>query len=94
MFRMLPKTSSAKYAKLPQIPPVLQPTVDYSNGINFASGGAGVLAETNQGLVIDLPTQLRHFEEVRKSLAEKLGEKKAKELILEAIYFISVGNND
>ena len=42
---------TAKYAKLPQIPPVLQPTVDYSNGINFASGGAGVLAETNQGLV-------------------------------------------
>jgi len=44
--------------------------------------------------VIDLPTQLRYFEEVRKSLAEKLGKKKAKELISEAIYFISVGIND
>ncbi|KAG5006333.1 hypothetical protein JHK82_024294 [Glycine max] len=85
---------ATEYAKLPQIPPFLQPNVDYSNGINFASGGAGVLAETNQGLVIDLPTQLRYFEEVRKSLAEKLGKKKAKELISEAIYFISVGIND
>ncbi|KAG4990801.1 hypothetical protein JHK87_024258 [Glycine soja] len=35
-----------------------------------------------------------YFEEVRKSLAEKLGKKKAKELISEAIYFISVGIND
>ncbi|KAJ1439967.1 SGNH hydrolase superfamily [Sesbania bispinosa] len=84
----------AEYAKLPLIPPFLQPSADYSNGVNFASGGAGVLAETNQGLVIDLQTQLRNFEEVRKSLAEKLGENKAKELISEAIYFISIGSND
>ena len=44
--------------------------------------------------MIDLPKQLSHFEEVRKSLAEKLGEKRAKELISEAIYFISIGSND
>jgi len=44
--------------------------------------------------VIDLPTQLSNFEEVRKSLAEKLGEEKAKELISEAVYFISIGSND
>lgn len=31
---------------------------------------------------------------MRKSLAEKLGEEKAKELISEAIYFISIGSND
>ncbi|RDX57613.1 GDSL esterase/lipase 5, partial [Mucuna pruriens] len=84
----------AEYAKLPLIPPFLQPNADFSNGVNFASGGAGVLPETNQGLVIDLQTQLSHFEEVRKSLAEKLGDKKTKELISEAIYFISIGSND
>lgn len=44
--------------------------------------------------MIDLPTQLSNFEEVRKSLAEKLGEEKAKELISEAVYFISIGSND
>lgn len=42
---------AAEYAKLPLIPPFLEPSVDYSNGVNFASGGAGVLPETNQGLV-------------------------------------------
>ncbi|KAG4949512.1 hypothetical protein AAZX31_15G173500 [Glycine max] len=84
----------AEYANLPLIPPFLQPNADYSNGANFASGGAGVLVETNQGLVIDLQTQLSHFEEVRILLSEKLGEKKAKELISEAIYFFSIGSND
>jgi len=44
--------------------------------------------------VIDFQTQLRHFEEVRNLLSEKLGEKKAKELISEAVYFISIGSND
>ncbi|KAF5751334.1 putative Zinc finger protein [Tripterygium wilfordii] len=84
----------AEYAELPLIPPFLQPSADYSNGVNFASGGSGVLPETNFGLVIDLPTQLRNFEEVQKSLTKKLGEEKAKEVIAEAVYFISIGSND
>ncbi|XP_047164887.1 GDSL lipase-like [Vigna umbellata] len=84
----------AEYAELSLIPPFLQPNADFSNGVNFASGGAGVLSETNNKLVIDFQTQLRHFEEVRNLLSEKLGEKKAKELISEAIYFISIGSND
>ncbi|KAM1479404.1 hypothetical protein ACFX2I_026691 [Malus domestica] len=85
----------AEYAKLPLIPPFLQPsTADYTNGVNFASGGAGVLSETNQGLAIDLQTQLKNFEEVQKSLTEKLGEVEAKEVISEAVYFISMGSND
>ncbi|KAM1062357.1 hypothetical protein PS2_026464 [Malus domestica] len=85
----------AEYAKLPLIPPFLQPsTADYTNGVNFASGGAGVLSETNQGLAIDLQTQLKNFEEVQKSLTEKLGEVEAKEVISEAVYFTSMGSND
>ena len=44
--------------------------------------------------MIDLQTQLSHFEEVRNLLSEKLGENKAKEIISEAIYFISIGSND
>ncbi|XP_055960685.1 GDSL esterase/lipase 5-like [Mercurialis annua] len=85
----------AEYAKLPLIPPFLQPSADYTYGANFASGGGGVLPETNQlGNVIDLPTQLKNFEEVEKSLTEKLGEAQAKEIISEAVYFISIGSND
>jgi hypothetical protein len=42
---------TAEYAKLPIIPPFYQPSADLTNGVNFASGGAGVLPQTNQGLV-------------------------------------------
>lgn len=84
----------SEFANLPLIPPFLQPSADFVHGVNFASGGAGVLPETNQGLVIDLKTQLAHFEEVRKSLIEKLGVAEGEKLISEAVYFISVGSND
>nr|XP_009587854.1 GDSL esterase/lipase 1-like [Nicotiana tomentosiformis]XP_016448774.1 PREDICTED: GDSL esterase/lipase 1-like [Nicotiana tabacum] len=85
----------AEYAKLPLIPPYLQPHIaDFSNGVNFASGGAGVLSTTHSGLVIDLERQLKYFEQVRKSLTEKLGAAKAEEVISEAVYFISIGSND
>ncbi|KAL5786520.1 hypothetical protein ACOSQ2_008912 [Xanthoceras sorbifolium] len=84
----------AEYAKLPLIPPFLEPSADYTNGANFASGGAGVLPGTNQGVVIDLPTQLKNFEVVQKSLIEKLGEAEAQKVISEAVYFISIGSND
>ncbi|WCJ42865.1 GDSL lipase [Euphorbia peplus] len=84
----------AEYAKLPIIPPFLQPSADYKQGANFASGGSGVLPETNQGTVIDLATQLKNFKEVKKSLKEKLGEDEAQEIIEGAVYFISTGSND
>lgn len=42
---------AAEYAQLPLIPPFLQPSAEYVNGVNFASAGAGILPETNQGLV-------------------------------------------
>ncbi|KAJ8648296.1 hypothetical protein MRB53_001319 [Persea americana] len=84
----------AEYAKLPLIPPFLQTSAEFLYGANFASGGAGVLPETNQGLAIDLQKQLKYFEEVQKSLTEKLGDVQARELISEAVYFISIGSND
>lgn len=84
----------AEYAGLPIIPPFLQPSAEFINGVNFASGGAGILPETNKGLVIDLQTQIKNFDEVTKSLTEKLGEARAKELISDAVYFISIGSND
>jgi len=42
----------AEYAKLPLIPPFLQPgNYQYYHGVNFASAGAGALVETFQGAV-------------------------------------------
>jgi hypothetical protein len=43
---------AAEFAKLPLIPPYLQPgNHQFTNGVNFASGGAGALVENNQGPV-------------------------------------------
>ncbi|XP_062147926.1 GDSL esterase/lipase 5-like [Alnus glutinosa] len=85
----------AEYAKLPIIAPFLQHSAEFINGVNFASGGAGILPETNQGQVIDLQTQIKNFEEVvEKSLTEKLGDGRAKKLISEAVYFVSIRSND
>ncbi|KAL0410369.1 UNVERIFIED_CONTAM: GDSL lipase [Sesamum latifolium] len=84
----------AEYAKLPIIPPFLEPSADYSHGVNFASGGAGILSTTNEGQAIDLRTQLKYFEEVEKWLAEKLGASEAEEVISNAVYFFSMGSND
>ncbi|XP_021819932.1 GDSL esterase/lipase 5-like, partial [Prunus avium] len=40
----------AEYAKLPYSPPFLQPGLNnYTYGVNFASAGAGSIAETHQG---------------------------------------------
>ncbi|XP_075512416.1 GDSL esterase/lipase 1-like [Primulina tabacum] len=84
----------AEYANLPIIPPFLDPSADYSHGVNFASGGAGILSSTNSGQAIDLKTQLKYFEVVRKWLEGKLGNSKAEEVILSAVYFFSIGSND
>ncbi|XP_062025579.1 GDSL esterase/lipase 1-like [Rosa rugosa] len=85
----------AEYANLPMIPPYLQPGFDnYSNGVNFASAGAGALAETFQGFVLDLKTQLGYFKNVEKQLTHKLGETEAHRFLSEAVYLISIGSND
>ncbi|PRQ51706.1 putative SGNH hydrolase-type esterase domain-containing protein [Rosa chinensis] len=85
----------AEYAKLPLIPPYLQPgSKDYTYGINFASSAAGALADTHPGFVIDLTTQLSFFKKVEKHLRHKLGDDDAHTLLSEAVYLISIGGND
>ncbi|GKV09711.1 hypothetical protein SLEP1_g21168 [Rubroshorea leprosula] len=85
----------AKYAKLPLIPPFLQPGFrHFYNGVNFASAGAGALVETFQGDVIDLKTQLRYFKKVESWLRKKLGNDEGKLTISKAVYLVSIGSND
>ncbi|XP_017978454.1 PREDICTED: GDSL esterase/lipase 1 [Theobroma cacao] len=85
----------AEYANLPLIPPYLQPgNHQFIYGVNFASDGAGALAESNQGLVIDLKTQLSNFKNVTKLLGKKLGDAQAKTLFSKAVYLINIGGND
>ena len=43
---------SAEYAEIPLIPPYLQPGYHrFTDGANFASGGAGILDDTNPEVV-------------------------------------------
>ncbi|KAJ7963341.1 GDSL esterase/lipase [Quillaja saponaria] len=85
----------AEYAKLPLLQPYLHPGYhEYINGANFASGGAGALSETYQGLVIDIKTQLSYFENVNKLLKQKLGVAETKTLLSRAVYLFNIrGNN-
>ncbi|XP_031265365.1 GDSL esterase/lipase 1-like [Pistacia vera] len=85
----------AEYAKLPLIPTFLPFYKDqFVYGVNFASSGAGALAETQRGYVIDLNTQLSYFKLVEKQLKQKLGDAGAKRLLSKAVYIFSIGTND
>ncbi|XP_016462205.1 GDSL lipase-like isoform X1 [Nicotiana tabacum] len=85
----------AEYAKLPLIPSYFQiGKQHFVHGVNFASGGSGVLVETLRGFVIDLKTQLKHFKKVAKLLKKKVGATESKRIISSAVYILSTGNND
>ncbi|KAI9102952.1 hypothetical protein K1719_023391 [Acacia pycnantha] len=85
----------AEYANLPLALPYLHPAYQQClDGANFASGGSGALFETNQGLVIDLKTQLKYFKNFTKLLRKRLGEDKAQGFLSKAVYLISIGSND
>ncbi|KAA3489993.1 GDSL esterase/lipase 1-like [Gossypium australe] len=85
----------AQFAGLPIIPTYLQPGKrKFTDGVNFASGGAGALVESHQGYVVDLETQIKYFNKVEKSLRQELGDAGAKKLLSKAVYLISIGGND
>ncbi|KAF7124646.1 hypothetical protein RHSIM_Rhsim12G0212600 [Rhododendron simsii] len=86
----------AEYAKLPLLRPYKQPgnNHQFSNGVNFASAGAGALVQTYQGLVIDLNMQLTYFKNVKKVLEQRMGETEAKKILSTAVYLFSIGSND
>ncbi|XP_018447791.1 GDSL esterase/lipase 5 [Raphanus sativus] len=86
----------AEYAKLPLIPPFLEPGDSQKklSGVNFASAGAGALVETFQGSVISLRTQLEHYKKVERLWRIKFGKEESKKRISRAVYLISIGSND
>ncbi|KAI3670570.1 hypothetical protein L1987_87908 [Smallanthus sonchifolius] len=81
-----------EYAKLPLIPPYLDPSSSryYKIGANFASAGAGALVETFQGSVISLDTQLGYHKRVEKRLKKTHDNN----TFSKAVYLFSIGSND
>ncbi|KAJ9190457.1 hypothetical protein P3X46_001659 [Hevea brasiliensis] len=88
----------AEYLKLPLIPPYLQPGIhQFTDGVNFASGGASALVETNQGnegRVMELKTQVLYLKNVKKHIKQQIGDPETRTLLSRAIYLISIGGND
>ncbi|GJY77659.1 lipase, GDSL [Tanacetum coccineum] len=85
-----------EYAQLPLIPPYMSPRSEmyYRIGANFASAGAGALAETFQGAVISLQTQLSNHKRVEERLRKIYGSTEAKNTLSKAVYMFSIGTND
>ncbi|PWA78028.1 SGNH hydrolase-type esterase domain-containing protein [Artemisia annua] len=85
----------AEYARLPFIPPYLEPGNNaFTYGANFASSGAGTLIDNLAGLVVDLQTQLQYFGDLENLYRQNLGDTKAEQLLSNAVYLFSCGAND
>ncbi|XP_072956771.1 GDSL esterase/lipase At5g55050-like [Typha angustifolia] len=66
----------------------------YLNGVNFASGGAGILDSTNSGQCINLNKQLDYFSSVYEALVQQLGSSEALNHLAKSIFAIVIGSND
>ncbi|CAM0913893.1 unnamed protein product [Alopecurus aequalis] len=65
-------------------------------GVNFASGGAGLLNETGIYFVeyLSFDNQISYFEETKNAMIAKIGKKAAEEVVNGAIFQIGLGSND
>ncbi|KAL2521783.1 GDSL esterase/lipase [Forsythia ovata] len=84
---------------IPSPPPYLSlaPNDDaLVQGVNYASGGAGILNDTGlyfiQRLTFD--DQINNFKKTKESIEVKIGEEAANKLCNQAVYFIGLGSND
>ncbi|KAL4186988.1 hypothetical protein AMTRI_Chr09g36910 [Amborella trichopoda] len=66
------------------------------SGVNFASGGSGILDKTgsNFGQNLPLSVQISHFNKVYNDFRIRVGEAHARAALAESLIFISVGGND
>ncbi|KAK6150314.1 hypothetical protein DH2020_015246 [Rehmannia glutinosa] len=75
----------------------LSPTDDaILKGVNYASGGAGILNETGLYFIerLSFDDQIKNFEATKQSMKTKIGDEAANKLCNEAVYFIGIGSND
>ncbi|KAK1374988.1 GDSL esterase/lipase [Heracleum sosnowskyi] len=64
-------------------------------GVNFASGGSGILDQTGQDLkVVPLSEQIKQFATVRSNLTVAMGPEKTPMFLSESIFSIGIGSND
>ncbi|XP_051124997.1 GDSL esterase/lipase At1g29670-like [Andrographis paniculata] len=80
------------------IPPFAEAAAeDFLRGLNYGSGGAGILDETGDhlGAVISMNEQLLNHQVVVTQIAELLGgEIAAEKHLRKCLYYVEMGNND
>ncbi|WCJ32313.1 GDSL esterase/lipase At1g23500 [Euphorbia peplus] len=96
--RVFSDVLSEKIGLKPMIPAFLSPTLkdaDLPTGVCFASGGSGLddLTANVQG-VVPIGRQVNNFKQYAARLTKAVGDAKAKEIIANALFLISSGNND
>ncbi|XP_057805910.1 GDSL esterase/lipase At5g55050-like [Salvia miltiorrhiza] len=64
------------------------------NGVNFASGGAGLLDITNNNNTVPLSEQINQFTTVRNNFTAMIGEPATEVMLNKSLFFISIGSND
>ncbi|KAL2466968.1 GDSL esterase/lipase [Abeliophyllum distichum] len=89
---------SEAFGLKPTVPAYLDPAYslkDFATGVCFASAGTGYDNATSMVLsVIPLWKELEYYKEYKGRLEGYLGNKKAKKILTEALYIISMGTND
>uniref|UniRef100_A0A803LM76 Uncharacterized protein n=2 Tax=Chenopodium quinoa TaxID=63459 RepID=A0A803LM76_CHEQI len=85
--------------KFGQSPPYLAPTTTGSvilKGVNYASGGSGILNETGSSFVgrINFDAQLDYFANTKQDIITQIGEAATEELMNKAFFSIVIGAND
>ncbi|KAF9664082.1 hypothetical protein SADUNF_Sadunf17G0119200 [Salix dunnii] len=84
---------------IPSPPPYLSLSMNDDallTGVNYASGGAGILNETGLYFIqrLSFYDQIDCFKKTKESIKAKIGEAAANKLCNEAMYFIGLGSND
>ncbi|CAI9090134.1 OLC1v1024836C2 [Oldenlandia corymbosa var. corymbosa] len=96
--RMSTDFISEAFGLRPFVPAYLDPgynITDFAQGVNFASAGTGYDNATSDVLnVIPLWKEVEYFKEYQKKLKAYVGDKKATNIINQALYITSMGTND
>lgn len=85
---------------LPRPVAFLDPSVDenviFKNGVNYASGGGGILNETSSLFIqrFSMYKQIELFQGTQAFMREKIGKAAADKLFGEAYYVVAMGAND
>eukprot|EP01018_Ginkgo_biloba_P003503 Gb_39993 [translate_table: standard] len=97
--RIIPDIIGDELGQKSYSPPYLAPTTKGKailHGVNYASGGSGILNDTGRIFVgrLSLEVQINYYEQTRKQLTSMLGAKAAKELVGKSIFSVTMGSND